>query len=179
MLRTLTTIVIACVACALVACPGESKTKDPREDVESFEQRLELTIDGQPAKVGLERMHVYLVDVEEAGEDAPDIFEIVGPNAALVGSFPLDRRVGYEENWQGLIGVSVDIVSEGGDPREPKRSGVELNGTWLPVTGGRFTLREVREGFDAKTPLVGDLELELDDGRTLKGKLHVLGTSWG
>lgn len=165
------------VVCALVlcGCPGGGGGAASEAEIAAYRQRLELTVDGAAVEVPLERLDVYLVE----DESFPEVFELQGAAVILVGELPV--HVGYGEEWQQLLGKRVTIASEGGDPREPKHSQVTLPGASQPtrVQGGWFQVDSHRPGFDAKTPLEGRLELQLEDGRTLQGKLFVLGTTWG
>lgn len=174
--RTLQTFV-AGLALVCGGCPGGGGGGGASEaEIAAYQQRLELAVDGAEARVPLERLNVFLVEDEDAW---PEIFELEGAGCMLVGEFPRAIHVGYSDRWEQLVGQRIPIAAEGGDPREPKTSAITLDGKEIKVRGGWFQVAHWRTGFDAKTPLEGELELELEDGRTLRGKMFVLGTTWG
>lgn len=160
-------------ALLLAGCPGGGGGGGASA-VASFKQRLELQVDGKTVEVPLERLDIYLVEDESVAES----FQLRGPGVHLGGELPV--HVGYGDAWERLVGKPVEVAAEGGDPRAPEKSRITLPGTAdAAPTRGTFTVRKVHAGFDAKTPLEGDVELRLDDGRTLQGKLFVLATTWG
>jgi hypothetical protein len=131
----------------------------------------------------LERMDVFLVEDEEDG--APEIFEIHGPDVALVGTFPGDLRVGYDEDFQRLVGRSIALQPSGGDPREPRNAWVRLGGAPFPVVGGTFTIEKVTgrwSGSHGDKTCHGTIELEVQGAggvQTLRGRFAVHGVTWG
>jgi hypothetical protein len=144
--------------------------------------RLQLDWPGSQADLPLERMDIYLV--EEEGDD-PEIFEIHGPGAMLVGEFPMDVHVGYESDYQKLVGKTIPIRPSGGDPREPKTSFVRLGATQVPITGGRLTIERFTgtwEGSEGDKTYWGTLEIQVpgaDGERTVRGKFAVHCVTWG
>jgi len=139
-------------------------------------------IDGKTVELPLEKMDIYLVDTDEE-PDFPEVFEIIGKDVVLVGSFPLTTRVGYGEKFDQLNGKQIAITKEGGDVREPKRSSLVLPGGQALIESGSFTVTKVGKGYDAKTPLRGNVSLllRMPDGtdKVVTGTFKVNGTTWG
>lgn len=166
------------VALALLAggCPGGFGGASAQKTVESYRQRLELQVDGQTVVLPVTQLDVFLVEDERM----PEAFHLHGPGLSLGGELPPELAIGYGEQWKKLVGKPVEVAADGGDPRAPQPSAVTLPGADAPIGArGTFTIRSVGADWNAKTPLEGDLELKLEDGRAVKGKLFVLGTSWG
>jgi hypothetical protein len=169
------------LACLLgVGCgKPENAPPSPEEAVENFVQKLVLDVEGKSVEIPLEKMDVFLV---KRGS-GPEIFEIHGTGVVLVGTFPKDVRVDYGEHWEELVGKAITISPRGGDPREPSESQLTLPGKApLKVLGGTFTVEKRREGFDAKTPLSGRIEIKCQTPqgeKTYKGTFAVKGTTWG
>jgi hypothetical protein len=149
------------------------------ETVKNFAQKLVLQIDGQSVELPLEKLDVYLTEDEEY----PEIFELLGLGVVLVGEFPAGVRVDYGEHWNVLVGKAIPIAAKGGDPREEKTSSITLPGKPAAnVVGGTFTVEKFEEGWDAKTPLTGRIELKLatpEGEKSVSGTFAVLGTTWG
>lgn len=174
--RALASLVAAPLALVVAGCPGGIGGAGAQQHVEGYRQRLELQVDGQTVVLPLTQLDVFLVEDERM----PEAFHLHGPGTSLGGEVPPERAVGYGEDWSRLLGEPLVIAAEGGVPGAPQPSAVTLPGADAPVRArGRFTLRAVGAGWNAKTPLEGDVELNLEDGRTLQGKLFVLGTTWG
>jgi hypothetical protein len=144
--------------------------------------KLQLEWAGSTVEASLERMDIYLVENEEEG---PEIFEIGGADAMLVGEFPMSTHVGYSENWEKLFGVAIPIRASGGDPREPKTSWVRMNGTQVPVSGGTIRFERITgkwDGSEGDKTLWGTIELRIpgaDGERTLTGKIATHAVTWG
>lgn len=172
MSRTLANVLVAS-SLLLAGCPGGGGGGGAAA-IANFKQRLELQVDGKTVEVPLERLDVYLVEDESYSET----FELVGPGVLLAGELPV--HVGYGDHWDKLVGKPVEVAAEGGDRASPEKSRLQLPGAAAPVPArGTFTIKGVQSGWDAKVPLEGDIEVKLEDGRTLQGKLFVLGTTWG
>jgi hypothetical protein len=144
--------------------------------------KLQLDWAGASTDLPLQRMDIYLVEEES---QYPEIFEIHGEGAMLVGELPMDTHVGYEADYQKLVGKTVAIRPSGGDPREPKTSWVRLGGTQVPVSGGAFTIEKLTgkwEGSEGDRTYWGTLELRVpgaDGERTVRGKFAVNCVTWG
>jgi hypothetical protein len=146
------------------------------------EWKIQVEWAGAEREAVLDRMDIYLVEEED---EYPEIFEIHGAGAVLVGEFPLDTHVGYDGAYERLIGKTIEIRPRGGDPREPKTSWVRLDGTEIPVLGGTFTVQKFTgkwEGSEGDQTCWGTLELRVpgDGGeQTLRGKFAVNCVTWG
>ncbi len=144
--------------------------------IEAFEQRIVLDMEGSSLPLPLEAMDVFLTE-----DDWPETFEIRGNGITLVGAFPRNVRVDYEENWPVLIGKPIPIVARGGGENKSSSLTIPAVGTFR-VLGGSFTIERTEPGYDAKTPLTGRIELRVlgAGGETqLRGTLAVKGTTWG
>jgi hypothetical protein len=143
---------------------------------------LTVTLDGKPLELSLEKMDIFLVD-SEAEREFPETFQLIGPEVVLVGTFPMNVRVGYGENYQVLNGRAITIGKEGGDVREPKRSSIIVGGSQALIESGSFTVTKIGKTQDAKTPLVGTvtLLLHMPDGtdKVVTGTFRVNATTWG
>lgn len=143
---------------------------------------LELEWEGESVQIPLERMDIYLV---EDYESDPEIFEIWGDEAVLVGQFPLDLHVGYEEDLDLLKGRSIPIQPSGGDPTEPKSSFLQVGGSVFAVEGGALRFDKITgewNGSEGDRTAWGTVELRVRDGselHTLSGKIAVHVVSWG
>ena len=139
-----------------------------------------LTLDGAEP-LALERMDIYLVE----DDSDPEVFKLYGDEVTLVGAFPTSLHVGYEDEMSRLIGKSIQLDAEGGDPSEPESSYVTVDGARLSVVGGSLTFEKLTgkwDGDDGDKTLWGTVELEVegDDGtRTLRGKFAVHAVTWG
>jgi hypothetical protein len=178
--RTLTGWPVRLPACAALIFSGCGQAGDAARQaaVEGFAQSLDIEIEGSTVSLPLEGLSVYLAE-----DGRPEIFAIEGPGLALAGTLPGGVRVGYEENWQVLVGQAIPIAPRGGDPADEKESFVTIPGAGpLRVLGGSFTFESVQPGWDAKTPLSGSIELRVRGmaGETmLRGRIAVKGTTWG
>jgi hypothetical protein len=94
-------------------------------------------------------------------------------------------HVGYEEKLDLLIGRTVSLVAEGGNPREPASGFVTIKGRRVPVVGGTLTVSKVTgtwDGNDGDRTLWGVAELTLEENgvrRTVRGTYAVHAVSWG
>jgi hypothetical protein len=70
-------------------------------------------------------MDIYLVD-PESEDQWPEVFEIMGEGITLVGSFPMDLRVGYDAELESLLGKTVTVSAHGGDYGAPNYSTARL-----------------------------------------------------
>jgi hypothetical protein len=143
---------------------------------------MQLDWAGAQTQVPLQSMSIFLVEDET---QHPEIFEISGSDAELVGEFPLDVHVGYEAAYDRLIGKAIEIRPSGGNPREPKNSWVRLGGVRMPVVGGSFTVEKLTgkwEGSEGDKTLWGTIELRVpaaDGEQAVHGKIAVHCVTWG
>ena len=114
------------------------------------QENWKLTIENAEP-LALERLDIYLV--EDDGD--AEVFKLYGDDVTLVGEFPLSLHVGYEEDFSRLVGKTIALDAEGGDPSDPESAFVTLWGTV-------------------------ELQVEGDEGaRTLRGKFAVHAVTWG
>ena len=144
------------------------------------QENWKLTIENAEP-LALERLDIFLVEDDSDAE----VFKLYGDDVTLVGEFPLSLHVGYEEDFSRLVGKTIALDAEGGDPSDPESAFVTLGGTRLPVTGGSLTVEKVTgkwDGSEGDKTLWGTVELQVegDDGaRTLRGKFAVHAVTWG
>jgi hypothetical protein len=156
-------------------------TKDSAEDtapaVPDPSQAIVLQAAGGEIPFTIERLNLFLVEDDADAES----FEFAGEGIRLVGQIPVDLRVGYNENWNVLIGKPISF-SASNDAMEAV-SEIHLPGeAACPVTGGTFTIHSAGESDNAKTPLSGELWLRCSTPageRVLRGTFEVKGTTWG
>ena len=85
------------------------------------QENWKLTIqDAEP--LALERLDIYLVEDDSDAE----VFKLYGDDVTLVGEFPLSLHVGYEEDFSRLVGKTIALDAEGGDPSDPESAFVTL-----------------------------------------------------
>jgi len=143
--------------------------------------KIQLEWAGSTVEASIERMDIYLVD----DESYPEIFEIMGDDAVLVGELPTTVHVGYGEDWQRIFGVPIAIRASGGDPRETKTSWVRLNGVQVPVSGGTIRFEKITgkwNGSEGDKTLWGTIELRVpgaDGEKTVTGKIAANAVTWG
>ncbi len=152
---------------------GEDGPPDGRED---FEQTIDLDIEGSSVMVPLEGMDVWLTE----DDDSPESCVLHGVGTSLGGTFPRDVRVGYEDDWRGLVGRAIAIA-----PRHLTMDGEAASIVTVPgagrveVLGGQLTIEKVDGGWEARTPLTGRIELQVRGGAgvlTLRGRLQAAGS---
>ena len=167
---------LALAVVLVCGCPGGVGGASAQKTVEGYQQRLELQVDGKTVVLPVTQLDVYLVEDERQ----PESFHLHGPGLSLGGEIPPEHAIGYGDHWERLVGKPIQVAAQGGDPAAPQDSVVTLPGSEAPVGArGALTIRSVGTSWNAKTPLEGEVELKLDDDRAIKGKLFVLGTSWG
>lgn len=165
------------IALLVAGCSGSEP--DPQAFVEAFRQELVLAIDGSDLAVPLEAMDVWL------NEDParPEAFEIHGDGVSIVGRMPTDLRIDYDENWQVLVGRSVPLSAEGGNPRFTGPAILTVPGVGqYRLLGGSITVEEVGPGWNGRTPLTGRIELRIRAAvgeATLRGRFAVKAMTWG
>ena len=180
--------VVLALAALLVAGCGLQSDADLQANAAAARAKAEptwkirLESDGGVVDAKLERMDIFLTEDEDS---EPEIFEIHGPDAVLVGTFPSDLHVGYEAEYGRAVGRTIPIEPTGGDPREPKTSWVRLDGMAVPVTGGTLTIQKVTgkwEGSEGDRTYWGTVELRVPGAggeRTVRGKFAVNCVTWG
>lgn len=143
--------------------------------------KLEVEWAGSSQEMPIERMDIYLVEDEEY----PEVFDIHGEDLALVGEFPLDLHVDYEEKLERLVGRPITIAPSGGDPGDLKQSFVTLGGMRVPVLGGTFTVEKLSgkwEGSEGNKTVSGTIELRIpsaDGETTVRGRFSSHAVTWG
>lgn len=166
-----------CLLAALWGCGGSAESN--ADAMANFEQKLELTLDGQPVVIALEGMDIYLTEDDKYNER----FEIAGEGVMLAGEFPSSVRVDYGDHWDKLVGALITISPKGGEHYREKNSGITLPGLGtVQVTGGQFRVEKFYEGDGSNTPLTGLIEIKIQTPtgeKTLTGKFSVMGSTWG
>jgi len=159
--RTLCLAGSVLVASSVVAC---SSRGDAKHAADTQEWKLTFTYDGADVELPLQKMHVYLVEEEQ--ENA-EVFEITGSGVTLVGTFPMDCHVGYDDNWPVLVGKAVTIDARGG-ARDDMMSYVLMpDGTKAFVTGGSFVPEKITgeiDGMDGNRTVSGTFVLRVRTG---------------
>jgi len=157
---------------------GPRQSEDTSPAVPEPGQQIVLQSDKGEVPFVIERLNVYLTEDERY----PESFEFEGTGLSLVGMIPATLHVGYDENWQALVGKPI-AFSRSLDSSVDSGSHIEIPGeSRMPVIGGEFTIQEVGEGSDAKTPLTGELRvrcLTAGGEREYRGTFQVKGTTWG
>ena len=153
----------------MVACSSGGGEKDT---VNKEDWKIVFTYDGAEVELPLEHMHVFLV--EDEGQ-YPEVFEIAGQGVTLVGTFPMDCHVGYEENWPVLFGRSI-VVDANGGAMDDKISHLQMpDGSKAFVVGGSLlpeTLDGKIDGMEGDRTLRGTFTLRV---RTSLGEEEIEG----
>ena len=176
---TATGIAVALVGQALSGT-GCEPVPAPAESRASAEASWKLELEGTGPLV-LERMDIHLVE----DESLPEVFTLFGDGVMLVGEFPRGVHVGYEENLDRLIGQTVKLQGDEGDPRAPAEGFVTIDGGHVPVVGGTLKVEKVTgtwDGTEGDKTLWGTAELTVDQNgsrRTVRGTFAVHAVSWG
>jgi len=167
------------IGAALVIASCSASEPDPEAVVEAFEQELVLEINGADLKVPLEAMDVWLNE----DPDRPESFAIHGDDVSIVGRLPAELRIGYDENWQTLVGRAVPLSSEGGDPRFAVPAVLTVPGVGqYRLLGGSITVEQVGPAWNGQTPLRGRIELRIRAAvgeASLRGTFAVKAMTWG
>jgi hypothetical protein len=149
-------------AAGLLACASGGSKTEKAAGKETWQ--LVYTHDGAEVSLPLEQMHIYLVEEED---QYPEVFEITGDGVTLVGSFPMDCHVGYDDNFAVLPGKTITIDAAGG-ARDDKMSYVRLaDGTRAFVTGGSLMAEKIEgkiDGMDGDRTLSGTFILRVRTG---------------
>lgn len=174
------TLLTTVAALAAAGCAAGDTSATAAEARARAQETWKLALDGAEPLV-LERMDIYLVE----DDSDPEIFKLYGDQVTLVGEFPASLHVGYEEELSRLVGQTIELDAEGGDPREPAEAYVTIEGRRVPVVGGTLKVDKVTgkwDGSDGDKTLWGTVELVLDDDegeRTIRGTFAVHAVSWG
>lgn len=146
--------------------------------------KLAIDWEGHTIEYPLERMDIYLFDTDDP-ERWPETFEIRGEGVTLVGTLPVPAQVGYGEELQNLVGRTVPIASQGGNPHEQRYSSVRLAGVPAHVSGGSITFQKVTgkwAGSDGDRTVWGTVEIQIETAsgaEILKGAFAAHVVSWG
>jgi hypothetical protein len=98
---------------------------------------LVLTVAGKEVSLPIEEMNYF--HVKRGRDSFPDSFELSGSGSSIRGAFAL----GFEEDWERLVGKAVNILARSGEP-EDGDSEINLPGRgMIKVTGGSFTVKKV------------------------------------
>jgi hypothetical protein len=178
-----TCLVFTLLVFALTGCGTSGDPEQSARDRDNSRQAWKITLDedGATHEIPVERMDIYLTEDDSETE----IFELHGDGVTLVGEVPLDARVDYAETFENLIGKPIEIRAQGGDPGDPKRSKITLDGIPASVSAGTFTVERLSgklEGSEGDRTLHGRIELRLhglDGERTLRGSFGVHAVTWG
>lgn len=174
------TLLATVAALAAAGCAAEDTSATAAEARARAQDTWKLALDGAEP-LALERMDIYLVE----DDDDPEVFKLYGDEATLVGLLQPGQTVGYEEDFEQLIGKTIALDASGGDPREPEDAYVTIDGRRVPVVGGTLTVEKVTgkwDGSDGDKTLWGTVELQVeeDEGeRTIRGTFAVHAVSWG
>lgn len=172
----------ACVLC-VSACGQDKKTREEvkeawkivlREKKSVFEFRLSV-------------MNIYVTDPVAAAQ-YPEAFEIFGENVHLLGTFPLEMRIGYESDFNRLLNNPIDIKMQLINAQDYK-IGNRFSTIVLPELGrkhvkGQITFRKLTgqtTGRDGDLTLSGEIILEIGTGsakKTLAGQIGVHPVAW-
>jgi hypothetical protein len=163
---------IGCAAGDTAATAAEARAK--------AQETWNMVIEGADP-LALERMDIYLVE----DDTDPEMFKLYGDEATLVGVLRPEQHVGYEEDFDQLIGKPVTLDAAGGDPRESEDAYVTIQGRRVPVLGGTLRVDKVTgswSGSEGDKTLWGTVELRVEDGeneRTIRGTFAVHAVGWG
>ena len=144
-----------------------------------------LTLDtpGGSLTFSLDLFNVFLTELDESGGSPPETFELEGELVMVVGSIPREFRIGYESDWQQVVGRSLAVERSGGEHGQHTQSEIDLPGAGpCAILGGILTIESAGPVFEARAPLTGTCSLEVDtpQGRhVLAGTFAVPGATWG
>lgn len=138
-----------------------------------------LSTGGGEVRLPVEIMDVYLSENEKAAEH----FELHGPGVRLVGTIPPSPQIGYEENWEALVGRTIDIRSRGGADSDAYSTFTLPGAGSLEVTSGQLVVEKI--GPAAEYParrLTGRVTLNVVERgvrRTITGSFSFDAKTWG
>ena len=159
----------------MLACTKEDLTEVAKKG------DVTLKIDGKDVTIPVEVMDIYLVDNHP--DKYPETFHLHGESFAVAGSFPLDLRVGYGEDFTQMLERSVSIQETyNPDGHEDIDSYVDLpGGSSHYITGGTITVNKVLgpNPNGAGSVLEGKISLDLESKGTVDGTFRFLAKTWG
>lgn len=165
------------VVASVLSCSGGGG-----ETVQPGDWKLVLAHDGGSVTVPLEVMNVWLVE----DENYPESFNIEGAAVKIGGTFPAGLNVGYEENWNALLGKTIVMGAGNGDPYEPGEAFVELSpGERSRVSGGTIIFEKFTgkvSGSEGDMTLTGRIMLVVETGggtKNVMGTIAVHCVTWG
>lgn len=164
-------VIIFILSLILFACGDRVDVKK----VAAGEGYLLLDPEGRKIKIPVKEMEIYLIDPDYQ-DKYPETFIITGPDLELVGTFPMNVKVGYGEHFDKMIDQSVDIQASG-NPRRRRNidSHITIPGeTRAYVEGGTLRVTEV----DGKI-LQGKISLDLEGEKTFSGTFVFKAITWG
>jgi hypothetical protein len=170
-MNLLRTVIIVALLVTSLACGDRVDTKK----VAAGEGYLLLDPEGRKLKVSVKEMEIYLISPGYQ-DKYPETFEINGPDLELVGTFPMNVKVGYGEHFDKMIDQTIDIAPSG-NPRGHRNidSHITIPGeTQAYVEGGTLRVTEV----DGKI-LQGKITLDLEGGKTFSGTFVFKAMTWG
>ncbi len=167
----------------LSGCGGQKAKEKVREG-----WRIVLKNKKQTYDMRLSVMNVYVTDPVAAAE-YPEAFEIFGENIHLIGTFPLDKRVGFESNFDILLNTPITVKMQMMNARDYKIND-RFSAIVLPEGGRKYVKGQIifRErtgsttGRDGDVTLTGEITLEVgtdSDQQTLTGTISVHPVAWG
>lgn len=176
-------IVLLALVLSVSACGGGAAKKS-----EGDGWQIVLTHKKEQHVFRLAVMNVYVTD-PVAAADYPEAFEIFGENIHLVGTFPMDKRVGYQSNFDELLNVPITIKMQMINARDYKIDN-GFSTIALPELGrkhvkGQIVFRErtgESTGRDGDITLIGEISVEVGTGKdkkTLTGTISVHPVAWG
>lgn len=185
LMRLRTAVILFTGLCLLTmgGCGGK-KDKVPAKDG----WKIVLRDGKQQLEYRLSVMNIYVTDPVAAAE-YPEAFEIFGENVHLLGSFPLEKRVGYDSNIDVLLNTPITVKMQMMNARDYKIenafSTIVLGGDDRKYVKGQIIFRErsgKTTGRDGDITLSGEITLEIGTGadrKTLTGTISVHPVAWG
>ena len=171
-----------CLLC-LGGCGGK-KEKGPPTDG----WKIILKDGKQSLEYRLSVMNVYVTDPVAAAE-YPEAFEVFGENVHLLGTFPLETRIGFDSNIDVLLNTPITIKMQMMNARDYKIensfSSIILDGADRKYVKGEIIFRQrtgKTTGRDGDITLTGEITLEIGTGadrKTLTGTISVHPVAWG
>lgn len=181
--RLTTVLVLSVCALLLNGCGGKKSAQQIKEG-----WRLVLKEKKTAHEFRLSVMNVYVTDPVAAAE-YPEAFEIFGENVHLLGTFPMEKRVGYNSQFDNLLNTPITIRMQMLNARDYKIaesfSTITLPGSQRKHVKGQIIFRELTgtsTGRDGDITLTGEITLEIGTGadqKTLTGTISVHPVAWG
>ncbi|MBZ0167208.1 MAG: hypothetical protein K8I00_10420, partial [Candidatus Omnitrophica bacterium] len=166
------------------ACGGNMKTKEEIKEAWKIVLREKKSV----VEFRLSVMNIYVTDPVAAAQ-YPEAFEIFGENVHLLGTFPLEMRIGYESDFNRLLNKPIDIrmqlINAQDYKIENRFSTIVLPDIGRKHVKGQITFRKLSgqtTGRDGDLTLSGEITLEIGTGnnkKTLTGHISVHPVAWG